>query len=85
MKKLSIVIPVYNEKNTIKEILAKIEAIKLDFSAYGGPAAGWEKEIILVDDFSTDGTREILQSLGPEYKVFYQDKNNPSIRFSLTN
>ena len=64
MKKLSIVIPVYNEKNTIREILKRIEAVRLD---------GVEKEIILIDDFSTDGTREILKNL--KYKVFSQDRN----------
>lgn len=64
--KLSIVIPVYNEKNTIKEILGKVEAVKLD---------GIEKEIILVDDFSFDGSREILESLNPGYKVFFQTRN----------
>ena len=64
--KLSIVIPVYNEKNTIREILRRIGEAKLD---------GIEKEIILIDDFSTDGTREILENLGLGYKIFFQDKN----------
>lgn len=63
--KLSIVIPVYNEKNTILKILKRIGAVNLD---------GVEKEIILIDDYSTDGTREILNNLD-NYKVFFQDKN----------
>ena len=66
MKKLSIIIPVYNEKNTIKEILRRVESIKLD---------GIEKEMILIDDFSADGTREILKGLDSRRKVFFHDKN----------
>lgn len=66
MSKLSIIIPVYNEKNTILEILKKVEAVDLD---------GINKEIIIVDDFSTDGTREILKKLENKYLIFYQDKN----------
>lgn len=66
MTKLSIIIPVYNEKNTIREILKRIEAVKLD---------GIEKEMILVDDFSSDGTREILKELDSRHKVFFQNKN----------
>jgi glycosyltransferase involved in cell wall biosynthesis len=46
--KLSIVIPCYNEKDTIQKILERVKASPLD------------KEIIIVDDGSTDGTREIL-------------------------
>lgn len=49
--KLSIVIPCYNEKNTIKNILETVK--KVPFK---------DKEIILVDDFSTDGTRDLLQT-----------------------
>ena len=49
--KLSIVIPVYNEKNTIDEILRRV----LD--------TGPRKEVIVVDDGSTDGTRQILESM----------------------
>ncbi len=64
--KLSVIIPVYNEKNTIKEILKRIEAVKLN---------GIEKEIILIDDGSTDGTREILSGLASSYKVFFQERN----------
>ena len=63
--KLSIIIPVFNEKNTVAEILKKIEAADL----------GVEKEIIIVDDFSTDGTREILKTAENKFKVFYHDKN----------
>lgn len=64
--KVSIVIPVYNEKEFVLKILEKIKQV--DFNGLG-------KEIILVDDFSTDGTREILAELGPDYKVIYHDKN----------
>ena len=49
--KLSIIIPCYNEKDTIREIVQSVRA---------APVA--EKEIIFVDDSSTDGTREILRS-----------------------
>jgi glycosyltransferase involved in cell wall biosynthesis len=49
--KLSVVIPVYNERPTIEELLRRVQAVDL------------EKEIIVVDDGSTDGTREFLQKL----------------------
>jgi len=65
MKKVAIIIPCYNEKNTILEILKKIEAVTLEV----------EKEIIVVDDFSTDGTREILQKL-QQHKVLFNDRNH---------
>ena len=49
---LSVVIPVYNERGTWRELLARVEAVAL---------GGVEREIILVDDGSTDGTRGQLQ------------------------
>ena len=63
--KLSVVIPVYNEKKTLSEIICRVEAVKL------------EKEIIIVDDASTDGTRDLLKKYeGQErFKVIYQSKN----------
>ena len=52
--KLSIVIPVYNERNTLRDILAKVMDTPYD------------KEVLLVDDGSTDGTREILKEIENE-------------------
>ena len=65
MKKLSIVIPAYNEKNTIEEILKRIKAVDLN---------GLEKEIIVVDDGSKDGTRDILKKI-PGIKYIFHEKN----------
>jgi len=66
MKKLSIIIPVFNEEKTIEKILKKIESVSLD---------NIEKEIIIIDDNSKDGTAEILNKLSDKYKIFFQDKN----------
>ncbi len=63
--KLSIIIPVYNERKTIDQILKKIENINIRYI---------EKEIIIVDDFSVDGTRDILKKI-KKHKVYYHDKN----------
>lgn len=66
MQKVSIIIPVYNEKDTLMLLLEKVE--QANFSCL-------EKEIILVDDYSTDGTRDILKTLCDKYKVFFHEKN----------
>lgn len=66
MNRVSIIVPIYNEINTLDKILEKIE--KASF-------CGLEKEIILIDDMSTDGTREHLKDLESRYKVFYHEKN----------
>jgi len=58
--KLSIIIPVYNEKKTIEEILRWVMAVRL-------PKV--EKEIIIVDDKSTDGTREILGKIKKKHPL----------------
>ena len=62
---LSVVIPVFNEKDTIREIVAAVRDLPI------------EKEIILVDDFSTDGTRDILKQMErePGTRVFYHEEN----------
>ncbi len=64
--KLSIVIPCYNEIETINKILKRVEAADI------GPV---EKEIVIVDDFSTDGTRELLRSNGIPHKVIFHEQN----------
>ncbi len=64
--KISVVMPVYNERDTIVEILRRVRAVDLP------------KEIIIVDDCSTDGTREILGSLplSDGLKILYQPRNS---------
>lgn len=76
--KLSVVMPVYNERATLREILRRVVAVPLD------------KELVLVDDCSTDGSRDILKELQDkglgalgdvkaggknEFKVVFQEKN----------
>ncbi len=63
MNKITVLIPVYNEKDSLLELLKKVESV--DF--------GLEKEIILVDDFSTDGTKELYS--GINHKILYHEKN----------
>jgi len=76
--RLSVVIPVYNERLTLPEILERVQAVAIP------------KEILIVDDGSTDGTREVLQRLEAdlaaarqggtadeknEIRIFYQERN----------
>ncbi len=64
--KLSIVIPVYNEKRTVKHVIRRVQEVD----------AGMEKEIIVVDDGSKDGTQEILKNLNqPNVKAVFHSKN----------
>jgi len=66
--KLSVVMPAYNERRTIREIVAAVQAVRLD---------GIDKEIVIVDDGSTDGTRDILSELDGRngVRVFLQPRN----------
>ena len=67
-KKLSIVIPVYNEKELVIDVLKKVRNLKIDKT---------DIEIIVVDDYSTDGTRELLKKKGNKYidKLLLHDEN----------
>lgn len=63
---LSVIIPVFNEKNTVEEIIDRVNAVP-----------DIRKEVIVINDASTDGTREILDRLaGPKgFKLFHQENN----------
>ena len=63
MTKLSIIIPVYNEEKTLKEIIDRVKRVKL---------SNITKEIIVVDDFSKDDTRNILSKIKGIKKVYHK-------------
>lgn len=65
MLKLSIVIPIYNERETLETLIAKVNSVDYD------------KEILLIDDFSSDGTREVLKRYENKenFQVLYHDHN----------
>jgi glycosyltransferase involved in cell wall biosynthesis len=64
--KLSIVIPVYNEAETIEPLLRKVQAVPLD---------GVEKEVIVVDDHSTDETRDRVERFGSGVRLLVHPRN----------
>lgn len=76
--KLSVLMPVFNEKNTLKEIVKRVLKVQLD------------KEIIITNDASTDGTSDVLDALGKEYPqltILHHEKNlgkGAAIRTALT-
>ena len=62
--KLSVIMPIHNEVSTIQEALRQVQAVNL------------KKEIIIVDDYSSDGTREVLNQMADdEVKVVYHAQN----------
>jgi glycosyltransferase involved in cell wall biosynthesis len=64
--KLSVIIPVYNEKATIEAVILRVREIDV----------GMEKEIVIVDDASQDGTQDVLKNLDyPDIKVYFHEKN----------
>jgi len=84
--KLSVIVPVFNEKNTILEVLKRISAVNID------------KEILVIDDGSTDGTRDMLKTIdgqrpaadrrNDEIKIIYHKRNmgkGRAIRTGLNN
>lgn len=65
INKISIIIPVFNEAKTIRQVLESVEAVDV----------GLDKELVIVDDFSTDGSRDLLKELESKHKIHYHNKN----------
>jgi glycosyltransferase involved in cell wall biosynthesis len=65
--KLTVVIPVYNEVRTVREIVERVLAVEPK-----------DKEVVLVDDYSTDGTRDVLEQIEADYatvRSFFHERN----------
>jgi dolichol-phosphate mannosyltransferase len=79
--RLSVIICCYNERSTIIDVIQRTQAVQL--------GSNWDREIIVVDNFSTDGTREILQRINdPEIRVIFHERNmgkGMSIRTGIAN
>lgn len=68
MKKLSVIICCYNEAATIADVIEKTRRVDL--------GANWEREIIVVDNYSTDGTRELLRGIDEsDTTVIFHESN----------
>jgi len=66
MKKVSVIIPVYNEVSTINEVIQKVKEQIIP---------KWEKEIIVVDDGSTDGTKGALEKWAKKVEIILKPRN----------
>lgn len=79
MPKLSVIIPAYNEEKTILEVVERVKKAKISYA----------KEIIIVDDFSTDNTKNILKKIKDKsIRIFRHKKNmgkGAAIRTGLRN
>ena len=67
MRKLSIVIPCYNERSTVGTLLGRVFAATFP--------EGWEREVIVVDDGSSDGTPELVRRLGLSVRIIVRTEN----------
>jgi glycosyltransferase involved in cell wall biosynthesis len=80
IRKLSVIVPVFNERNTVVEVLRRMRAVELP--------DGIDREIIVVDDGSTDGTRDVLNQLRDStVRILMHDDNRgkgAAVRTGLT-
>jgi len=68
LRKLSVIVPVFNERTTLVEVIRRMRTVELP--------DGIDREIIIVDDGSTDGTRDVLRQLGDStVRVLHHDGN----------
>lgn len=67
MKILSVIIPCYNEAATIRPLIEKVLRVSL--------SERWNMEVLIIDDGSKDGTREILEEYRDKFKIFFHSEN----------